>query len=149
MNLQTVFGLFQSRETKQFPRSEAQPAINCSTYSPLNQVALGGSTTPTRTVACLPHPPSPTQTDVSLVRRHAHPDQQPCDGARSSSAEGSQKIIKPPLKLLNTLPVTLNSIVIVVPTVLQQETHPLLVGETREHAPCCFVTLPAVKAAFA
>lgn len=147
MNLQTVSGLFQSRGTKQFPCSETQAAINCSTYSPLNQVALGGSTT--RTLACLPHPPSPTQTDVSLVRRHAHPDQQPCDGARSSSAGGSQKIIKPPLKLLNTLPGTLTSIVIVVPTVLQQEIHPLLVGETREHAPCCFVTLPAVKAAFA
>lgn len=74
-----MFGLFQSRGTKQFPCSGAQPAINCSTYPSLNQVALGGSTTPT--VACLPHPPSPTQTDVPLVRRHAHPDQQPCDSA--------------------------------------------------------------------
>lgn len=85
-----------------------------------------------------------------LARRHAHPDQQRCDGAHSCSTEGSQKMTESTPKARNTLAATSDSIVIVLPTVLQQGIiHPPLVGEPQEHAPCCLVTLPAVKAAFA
>lgn len=126
--------------------SEEQPAIICSTYSPLDQVAFGGSATPPRTVACVPHPPSPTQTDVSAARRHAHPDQQRRETARTDDPQRKKKK-RPPRRRRRPdtrppPPVTLNEYwdSLVVPTVLQQGiSHP---STRRRGAGACAVLPP-------
>lgn len=95
MKLQTVYYSGFEKHNKQ-PFHTNRRLINISTLS----VAVVGSTTPTRTVACLSHTPSPTQTDVCRCGS-THTTQQRCDGARG--IESAQNPSWSTLKLENTL----------------------------------------------
>lgn len=95
-------------------------------------------------VACLPHPPSPTPADVSrcagthIPNSHGAPARTP-DPHRNGS---TKKHTPPKLQKSNTLYRTLGEFV---PTVLEQGLiHPRPAGAAPEHAPCVSSICPAV-----